>query len=131
MLECSQRPGAAAVPTARHIRLHGDARLAPCRWNRYPRIREYREVADLRIGFNASEANAALARPGMSVETAVAVSTEDNASATERARRIGCAFDPGHDIVERALTKLPEHPGLGRARPQGPTGTQVFPAPAR
>jgi membrane fusion protein (multidrug efflux system) len=85
----------------------------------------------VRIRFNASEANAALARPGMSVETAVAVSTEDNASATERARRIGCAFGPGHDIVERALTKLPEHPGLERARPQGPTATQVLPAPAR
>jgi membrane fusion protein (multidrug efflux system) len=83
----------------------------------------------VRIRPNASETNAALIRPGMSVETAVAVSTEDNASATERARRIACSFDPGHDIVERPLTKLPEHPGLGRARPQGAGGTQVSPAP--
>ncbi len=85
----------------------------------------------VRIRFNASEANAALARSGMSVETAVAVSTADNASATERARAIGCAFDPRRDIVERPLNKLPEHPGLGRARPQGPAGLQVPPAPAR
>jgi membrane fusion protein (multidrug efflux system) len=85
----------------------------------------------VRIRFNASEANAALARPGMSVETAVAVSNEDNASAVERARRIGCSFDPGRDIVERPLTKLPEHPGLGRARPQGPAATAVSPPPPR
>jgi membrane fusion protein, multidrug efflux system len=83
----------------------------------------------VRIRFNASEANASLMRPGMSVETEVAVSTEDNASATERARGIACSFDPSHDIVERPLNKLPEHPGLGRARPQGTGGTQVSPAP--
>ena len=83
----------------------------------------------VRIRFNASEANASLMRPGMSVETEVAVSTEDNVSATERARRIACSFDPSHDIVERPLNKLPEHPGLGRARPQGTGGTQVSPAP--
>jgi membrane fusion protein, multidrug efflux system len=85
----------------------------------------------VRIRFNASEANASLMRPGMSVETEVAVSTEDNVSATERARRIACSFDPSHDIVERPLNKLPEHPGLGRARPQGTGGTQVSPAPPR
>jgi len=83
----------------------------------------------VRIRFNASEANASLMRPGMSVETQVAVSTEDNAPAAERARRIACSFDPGHDIVERPLNKLPEHPGLGRARPQGTGGTQVPRAP--
>jgi len=82
-----------------------------------------------RIRFNASEANAVLVRPGMSVETEVAVSTEDNAPAAKRARRIGCSFDPGHDMVERPLTKLPEHPGLGRARPQGGGGIQVSPVP--
>jgi membrane fusion protein (multidrug efflux system) len=85
----------------------------------------------VRIRFNASEGNAGLARPGMSVETRVAVSTDENVSATDRARRFGCAFDPSRDIVERALTKLPEHPGLGRARPQGETGTKVSPEPAQ
>jgi membrane fusion protein, multidrug efflux system len=79
----------------------------------------------VRIRFNASEANATLARPGMSVETAVAVPTSDDASATQRARTLGCSFDPAHDIVEHVLTKLPEHPGLGRARPQGAGGIQV------
>ena len=83
----------------------------------------------VRIRFNATEANASLMRPGMSVETQVAVSTADNASPTERARRIACSFDPGHDIVERPLNKLPEHPGLGRARPQGTDGTRLSPAP--
>jgi membrane fusion protein (multidrug efflux system) len=83
----------------------------------------------VRIRFNASEANASLMRPGMSVETEVAVSTADNASPTERARRIACSFDPGHDIVERPLNRLPEHPGLGRARPQGTGGMQLSPAP--
>ena len=82
----------------------------------------------VRIRFSPRDANAALARPGMSVETAVAVSTPDNASPSERGNRVGCTFDPSKDMVERTLTKLPEHPGLGRARPQGPTGTQV---PAR
>jgi len=85
----------------------------------------------VRIRFNASESNAGVVRPGMSVETEVAVSTLDDASATDRARRIGCSFDPSRDIVERPLTKLPEHPGLGRARPQGAAGTQVSPGPAR
>jgi len=85
----------------------------------------------VRVRFNASETNAALVRPGMSVETAVAVSSQDNASAMDRASRIGCAFDPSHDIVERPLTKLPDHPGLGRARPQGAAGTRVAPAPAQ
>ncbi len=79
----------------------------------------------VRIRFNARDANAALARPGMSVETAVAVSTPDNASPTQRGNRVGCSFDPSKDIVERTLTKLPEHPGLGRARPQGPAGVQM------
>lgn len=84
----------------------------------------------VRIRFNRRDANAALARPGMSVETAVAVSTPDNASPAERGYRVGCEFDPSKDMVERSLTKLPEHPGLGRARPQGPLGTEI-PIPAR
>jgi len=79
----------------------------------------------VRIRFSPRDANAALARPGMSVETAVAVSTPDNASPTERGNRVSCSFDPSKDMVERTLTRLPEHPGLGRARPQGPTGNQV------
>jgi membrane fusion protein, multidrug efflux system len=77
----------------------------------------------VRIRFNATETNATLARPGMSVETAVAVSTPDGISPIERGHRIGCSFDPAQDVVERPLTKLPEHPGLGRARPQGAGGT--------
>jgi membrane fusion protein, multidrug efflux system len=85
----------------------------------------------VRIRFNTRDANAALARPGMSVEAAVAVSTPENVSATERGNRLGCSFDPSKDMVERTLTKLPEHPGLGRARPQGPSGTQVPAPPAR
>jgi membrane fusion protein (multidrug efflux system) len=84
----------------------------------------------VRMRFNARDANAALARPGMSVETAVAVSTPDNASPTERGNRVDCAFDPSKDMVERTLTKLPEHPGLGRARPQGSSGTQSPTTPA-
>ena len=79
----------------------------------------------VRIRFNRRDANVPLARPGMSVETAVAVSMPDNASPTERGNRVGCEFDPSKDIVERWLTKLPEHPGLGRARPQGPSGTEI------
>ena len=85
----------------------------------------------VRIRFNTRDANAALARPGTSVETAVAVSTADNASPTERGNRLGCSFDPSKDMGERMLTKLPEHPGLGRARPQGLFGTQVPAPPAR
>jgi membrane fusion protein (multidrug efflux system) len=85
----------------------------------------------VRIRFSRRDAAAALARPGMSVETAVAVSTPDNASPAELGRRVGCSFDPSKDMVERTLTKLPEHPGLGRARPQGPAGTQVPLPPAR
>jgi membrane fusion protein (multidrug efflux system) len=81
----------------------------------------------VRIRFNATEINATLARPGMSVETAVAVSTPDGVSPIERGHRIGCSFDPAKDVVERPLTKLPEHPGLGRARPQGAGGTPVQP----
>ena len=84
----------------------------------------------VRIRFNRRDANAVLARPGMSVETAVAVSTADNASPTERGNRVACSFDPSKDMVERSLTKLPEHPGLGRARPQGSSGTQVPVPPA-
>ena len=61
----------------------------------------------VRMRFNARDANAALARAGMSVETAVAVSTPDNASPTERGSRVGCSFDPSKDMVERTLTKLP------------------------
>ena len=85
----------------------------------------------VRIRFNRRDANAALARPGMSVETAVAVSTPDNTSPTERGNRVGCEFDPSKDIAERPLTKLPEHPGLGRARPQGPAGIETLAPPAR
>jgi len=84
----------------------------------------------VRIRFNRHDANAALARPGMSVETAVAVSTPDNGSPAELGRRVGCSFDPAKDMAPRTLTKLPEHPGLGRARPQGPSGTEI-PIPAR
>jgi len=84
----------------------------------------------VRIRFNRRDADAALARPGMSVETAVAVSTPDNAGPTERGNRVGCSFDPSKDMVERTPTKLPEHPGLGRARPQGPSATQLPTTPA-
>jgi membrane fusion protein, multidrug efflux system len=79
----------------------------------------------VRLRFNAREANASLARPGMSVETAVAVSVPASAAAAERASTIGCSFDPSRDIVQHVPTKLPEHPGLGRARPQGATGIVV------
>ena len=85
----------------------------------------------VRLRFNARETNAALVRAGMSVETAVAVSTPDNASPTERGRRVGCTFDPTKDVTERPITKLPEHPGLGRARPQGASGVQVPGDPGR
>jgi membrane fusion protein (multidrug efflux system) len=79
----------------------------------------------VRLRFNAREANASLARPGMSVETAVAVSSPAGAPADARARTIGCAFDPAKDIVQHIPTRLPEHPGLGRARPQGSGGVAV------
>jgi len=83
----------------------------------------------VRIRFNRSDADAALMRPGMSVETAVAVATPSHASPTERARLIGCSFHPSFDIVPHPLTTLPEHPGLGRARPQGAAGLEVSPQP--
>jgi membrane fusion protein (multidrug efflux system) len=67
----------------------------------------------------------------MSVETAVAVSTPDNTPPTERGSRVGCSFDPSKDMVERTLTTLPEHPGLGRARPQGSSGMEVPISPPR
>jgi membrane fusion protein (multidrug efflux system) len=51
----------------------------------------------VRLRFNARDANAVLARPGMSVETAIAVSTPDNASPNERGNRVGCSFDPSKD----------------------------------
>jgi membrane fusion protein, multidrug efflux system len=79
----------------------------------------------VRIRFNRRDATAALARPGMSVETAVAVSTPDQASPAELGKRVSCTFDPAKDMPPRTLTKLPEHPGLGRARPQGPAGIEV------
>jgi len=85
----------------------------------------------VRLRFSPRDPNATLARPGMSVETAVAVSTPDNASPTERGNGVGCSFDPLKDMVVRTITKLPEHPGLGRARPQGAPGTQVPVPPAR
>jgi membrane fusion protein, multidrug efflux system len=79
----------------------------------------------VRLRFNARESNASLARPGMSVETAVAVASPGGAAAADRARTIGCTFDPAQDIVPHIPTRLPEHPGLGRARPQGATGIVV------
>jgi membrane fusion protein (multidrug efflux system) len=85
----------------------------------------------VRVRFNASETNAGLARPGMSVETAVAASKPDAPSASDRGRAIECSFDPARDIVEPVPTKLPEHPGLGRARPQGTEGLQVPNSPPR
>jgi membrane fusion protein, multidrug efflux system len=85
----------------------------------------------VRIRFNARETGAALARPGMSVETAVAVTTPDGASPSERAGRIGCTFDPSKDMVARTIPTLPEHPGLGRARPQGPSGVELSPELAK
>jgi membrane fusion protein, multidrug efflux system len=84
----------------------------------------------VRLRFNARESKASLARPGMSVETAVAVSSPGGTAAAERARTIGCSFDPAQDIVQHIPTKLPEHPGLGRARPQGATGIVVPQEPA-
>src|SRR5262249_21006588 len=81
----------------------------------------------VRIRFNAREANAALARPGMSVETAVAVGPADGAQAGGLRGRGGCAVDPAKDVTARPKPKRPEHPGLGRARPQGEPGTQVSP----
>jgi hypothetical protein len=46
-----------------------------------------------------------------------------NAPAGTIATRIGCVFDPAKDMAaERPITQLPPHPGLGRARPQGPSG---------
>jgi membrane fusion protein, multidrug efflux system len=83
----------------------------------------------VRIRFNRRDVNAALARPGMSVESAVAVSTGDGASPAALGNRVGCVFDPAKDVAPRTLTKLPEHPGLGRARPQGAAGLQVPAAP--
>jgi membrane fusion protein, multidrug efflux system len=85
----------------------------------------------VRIRFSRRDPNAALARPGMSVETAVAVSTPDGASPAELGKRVGCSFDPAKDMAPRMLTKLPEHPGLGRARPQGGAGMQAPASPAR
>jgi membrane fusion protein, multidrug efflux system len=85
----------------------------------------------VRVRFNASETNAGLARPGMSVETAVAASKPDAPSASDRGRAIECSFDPARDIAEPVRTKLPEHPGLGRARPQGTEGLQVPNSPPR
>jgi membrane fusion protein (multidrug efflux system) len=85
----------------------------------------------VRIRFNRRDTTAALARPGMSVETAVAVSALDGAPPTELGRRVGCAFDPATDMAPRTLMKLPEHPGLGRARPQGAAGLQAPQSPSR
>ena len=85
----------------------------------------------VRIRFNLRDPNAALARPGMSVETAVAVSTSDGAAPADLGKRVDCSFDPAKDMAARTLTKLPEHPGLGRARPQGGAGTELPASPAR
>jgi membrane fusion protein, multidrug efflux system len=80
----------------------------------------------IRVRINARERNADLIRPGMSVETAIAVTGGANASASEVAARIGCVFDPAKDMAaERPITQLPQHPGLGRARPQGPSGIAI------
>ena len=81
----------------------------------------------VRIRFNRRDEDAVLARPGMSVETAVAVSTPDGASPAQLGQRVGCAFDPAKDIAPRTMTKLPAHPGLGRARPQGSSGITEVP----
>jgi membrane fusion protein, multidrug efflux system len=85
----------------------------------------------VRLRFNARDVNALLARPGMSVETAVSVSPSGKDSAIERARSIGCTFDLTKDIVKHIPTKLSVHPGLGRARPQGAEGLQVPSGPQR
>jgi membrane fusion protein (multidrug efflux system) len=85
----------------------------------------------VRLRFSARESNAFLARPGMSVETAIAISAPGGATAAQRARTIGCPFDPAEDIVQHVPTRLPEHPGLGRARPQGAGGTEVPSSPSR
>jgi membrane fusion protein, multidrug efflux system len=85
----------------------------------------------VRLRFNARDANAPLARPGMSVETEVAVSKSGTDDATARARSIACNFDPAVDIVKHIPTQLPEHPGLGRARPQGEGGMKASPDPAQ
>jgi membrane fusion protein, multidrug efflux system len=79
----------------------------------------------VRIRLNAREPNAEVARPGMSVETAIAVSELGKSSPEENAARIGCVFDPAKDMTERPITQLPEHPGLGRARPQGSEGLTI------
>src|SRR5262249_10670511 len=80
----------------------------------------------VRIRLNAREPAAELARPGMSVETAVAVTAGAKVSASEIAARMGCVFDPAKDMAaERPITQLPQHPGLGRARPQGPAGIAI------
>ena len=73
-----------------------------------------------RFRLNTRDANAALARPGMSGEIAIAVSDRSNPAPIEAAARLGCSFDPAkHMLVEQ----LPPHPGLGRALPQGVAGT--------
>jgi membrane fusion protein (multidrug efflux system) len=76
----------------------------------------------IRIRLNAREPTANLARPGMSVETSIPIPETDDALPIELADRVGCQFDPAKDIIERPITQLPTHPGLGRARPQGPAG---------
>jgi membrane fusion protein, multidrug efflux system len=83
------------------------------------------------LRFNARESKASLARPGTSVETVVAVSSPGEAAAAQRARTIGCPFDPAEDIVQHVPTRLPQHPGLGRARPQGAGGIEVPSSPSR
>jgi membrane fusion protein (multidrug efflux system) len=86
----------------------------------------------VRIRLNAREPNAQLARPGMSVETAAAVTGGADVSASAAAARIGCIFDPAKDMAaERPITQLPAHPGLGRARPQGPSGLTLPGGPTR
>jgi hypothetical protein len=59
----------------------------------------------VRIRFDRRDANAVLARPGMSVETAVAVATADGATPAELGKRVGCAFDRAKDVVERTLAR--------------------------
>jgi membrane fusion protein (multidrug efflux system) len=77
----------------------------------------------VRVRLNRREPGSDLARPGMSVETAVAVTGGADASASTVAARIGCVFDPAKDMAAgRPITQLPPHPGLGRARPQGASG---------
>ena len=60
----------------------------------------------MRIRFNHRDTNVALARPAISVETAVAVSTPDNASPTEEGNRVAAHSIRRKDMVARPFTEL-------------------------